>query len=125
MINISILEEDQAKGVAFLNKLTENYIHNEINEKNIASKNTVSFITIQLQEMSDSLSRIEQEMQEYKDDNKITDLSLKAQSIYTNIVSVETELAKSKSLKNYYVYLENYIDADNSLSALVSYFIRD
>ena len=33
VINISILEEDQAKGVAFLNKLTENYIHNEIMKK--------------------------------------------------------------------------------------------
>ena len=116
VINISILEEDQAKGVAFLNKLTENYIHNEINEKNIASKNTVSFISIQLKEMSDSLSRIEQQMQEYKDNNKITDLSLKAQSIYTSIVSVETELAKSKTFKNYYNYLENYLDNDNSLS---------
>ena len=118
VINISILEEDQAKGIAFLNKLTENYIHNEIIEKNIASKNTVSFITIQLKEMSDSLSRIEQQMQQYKDNNKITDLSLKAQSIYTNIISVETELAKSKSLKNYYTYLENYIDDDNSLSGV-------
>ena len=118
VINVSILEEDQAKGVSFLNKLTENYIHNEINEKNIASKNTVSFISIQLKEMSDSLSRIEQQMQEYKDDNRITDLSLKAQSIYTNIISIETELAKSKSLKNYYDYLENYIDEDNSLSGV-------
>ena len=53
-----------------------------------------------------------------KNNNKITDLSLKAQSIYTNIVSVETELAKSKSLKNYYTYLENYIDDDNSLSGV-------
>ena len=118
VINISILEEDQAKGVAFLNKLTENYILNEINDKNIISKNTVSFITIQLKEMSDSLSRIEQQMQDYKDNNKITDLSLKAQSIYTNIVSVETELAKSKSLKNYYNYLENYLDIDNALSGV-------
>jgi len=118
VINISILEEDQAKGVAFLNKLTENYIHNEIDEKNIASKNTVSFITIQLKEMRDSLSRIEQQMQQYKDNNKITNLSLKAQSIYTNIISLETELAKSKSLKNHYTYLESYIDADNSLSGI-------
>ena len=118
VINISILEEDQAKGVKFLNKLTEYYINNEIDEKNIASKNTVSFINIQLKEMRDSLSLIEQQMQEYKDNNKITDLSLKAQSIYTNIVNVETELAKSKSLKNYYTYLENYIDNDNSLSSV-------
>ena len=50
VINISILEEDQAKGIAFLNKLTENYIINEVNEKKIVSKNTVSFISLQLKE---------------------------------------------------------------------------
>ena len=37
VINISILAEDQLKGVIFLNKLTDNYIKNEVNEKNIAS----------------------------------------------------------------------------------------
>jgi uncharacterized protein involved in exopolysaccharide biosynthesis len=106
------------KGIAFLNKLTEIYIDNEINEKNTASKNTVSFINIQLKEMSDSLSLIEQQIQEYKNNNKITDLSLKAQSIYTNIVSVETELANRKSLRNYYTYLENYINNGDNLEGI-------
>ena len=81
VIDISILEEDQLKGVKFLNKLTENYINGELSEKNIASENTVSFINSQLKEMSDSLSLIELKIQEYKNNNKITDLSLRAQSI--------------------------------------------
>ena len=128
VIDISILEEDQLKGVEFLNKLTENYIKGELSEKNIASKNTVSFINSQLKEMSDSLSLIELNIQEYKNNNKITDLSLRAQSIYTNIVSVDTELAKSKSLSNYYIYLENYInDGDNleSISVSNSFGVKD
>ena len=121
VIDISILEEDQLKGVKFLNKLTENYIKGELTEKNIASKNTVLFINGQLEEMIDSLSLIEMKIQEYKNNNKITDLSLKAQSIYTNIINVDTELAKSKSLNNYYIYLENYInDGDNLESISIS-----
>ena len=118
VINISILEEDPIKGVVFLNKLTENYIVNELNDKNLSSKNTVSFINKQLEEMRDSLSLIEQQIQEYKNKNQITDLSLKAQTIYTNIVSVETELAKSKSLRNYCNYLENYIDKGAGLEGI-------
>jgi uncharacterized protein involved in exopolysaccharide biosynthesis len=81
VINISILTQDQNKGIAFLNKLSENFIENDLNEKNIASQNTVKFINDQLIEMSDSLSLIEQQIQEYKNNNQITDLSLKAQSI--------------------------------------------
>ena len=118
VISISVLEEDQLKGVSFLNKLTENYINNEISEKNIASKNTVTFINNQLLEMSDSLSLIEQQIQEYKNNNKITDLSLKAQSIYTNIISIEAELASSKSLNNYYNYLGNYLDKGKDIEGV-------
>ena len=121
VIDISILEEDQLKGVKFLNKLTENYINGELIEKNTASKNTVSFINTQLKEMVDSLSLIEINIQEYKNRNKITDLSLKAQSIYNNISSVDTELAKSKNLNDYYNYLEDYInDGDNLQSISIS-----
>jgi hypothetical protein len=78
--------------------------------------------------MSDSLSLIELNIQEYKNNNNITDLSLRAQSIYTNIVSVDTELAISKSLSNYYIYLENYInDGDNlkSISVSTSFGVKD
>ena len=118
VINISILTQDQYKGIAFLNKLSENFIKNDVNEKNIASQNTVKFINDQLIEMSDSLSLIEQQIQEYKNNNQITDLSLKSQSIYTNIVGLETELAKSKTIENYYDYLASYLDDGDKLEGI-------
>ena len=118
VINISILEEDQLKGVYFLNQLTENYINQEIDEKNTASINTVNFINKQLMEMSDSLSLIEQRIQDYKNNNNITDLSLKAQSIYSNIVTVETDLAKQRRVNSYYNYLENYIEKGEDLEGI-------
>tara|TARA_B100001758_G_C18416864_1_gene620792 strand:+ start:4268 stop:6607 length:2340 start_codon:yes stop_codon:yes gene_type:complete len=118
VINISMLIEDQLKGVIFLNKLTENYIKSEVDEKNIASRNTVKFINNQLVEMSDSLALIEQKIEEYKNTNKITDLSLKAQSIYTNIVTLETELAKSKTINTYYNYLSDYLNKGDNLEGI-------
>ena len=128
VINLSILEEDQLKGVKFLNKLTQNFIASEIEEKNIASINTVNFINNQLQNMSDSLSLIEQKIQDYKNKNKITDLSLKAQNIYNNIVSLENELSKSLSKSNYYDYLIEYLKKENdfeNISAPSSLSIED
>ena len=68
--------------------------------------------------MSDSLALIEQQIQQYKNVNQITDLSLKAQSIYTNIVGLETELAKARTLNNYYEYLENYIGKGENLERI-------
>ena len=66
VIDISILTEDEKKGVVFLNKLIDNYIESEVAEKNLTSNNTVSFINEQLTEMSDSLALIEQQIQQYK-----------------------------------------------------------
>lgn len=109
IIDISILTEDEEKGTVFINKLIENYIENDIAEKNLASSNTVAFINDQLVDMRDSLSLIEQQVQDYKNNNKVTDLSLKAQSIYTNIVSLETDLAKTKTINSYFDYLKNYL----------------
>ena len=118
VINISILSEDQQKGVVFLNKLTENYINNEVEEKNIVSINTVRFINNQLLEMSDSLALIEQQIQDYKNDNKVTDLSLKAQSIYNNIIVLESEVAKSNTIDNYYDDLSEYLNSSDSFEGV-------
>ena len=128
VVNISLLTTDQIKGIVFLNKLTENYILSEVKEKSLASKNTVVFINNQLSEMQDSLSLIEQQIQDYKNKNNITDLSLKAQTIYSKIASVESELVKSKSVNNYYDYLEKYIKEGQlfeGISVPTSYGIDD
>ena len=68
--------------------------------------------------MSDSLALIEQQIQQYKNTNQRTELSLKAQTIYTNIVSLETELAKAKTLNNYYAYLEEYLGKGKNLESI-------
>jgi len=109
ILNITMLTQDQMKGVVFLNKLVDNFINNELAQKNTASIATVNFINNQLMEMSDSLALIEQQIQEYKNNNQITDLSYTAQSIYTNIVALETEIANAETVDSYYNYLSDYL----------------
>ena len=118
VIDVSILVQDEKKGVIFLNKLINNYISNELSVKNLASNNTVTFINNQLMEMRDSLALIEQQVHEYKNSNNVTDLSLKAQSIYTNIVGLETELAKTKTINNYFDYLTSYLSKGENLEGV-------
>ena len=128
VLNVSILSEDERKGVVFLNKLIENYIAFDINEKNLASHNTVKFINNQLNQMSDSLALIEMQMQEYKNNNQITDLSVKAQNIYSNIVSLERASSKLKTTNKYYNYLSDYLskgDYIEGVSVPVSFGVDD
>ena len=62
----------------FLNKLIENFIEDEKNSKNLESVNTIKFINNQLEEMSDSLSLIEQKLEQYKNSNQIINLDDKS-----------------------------------------------
>ena len=128
VLNISIIEQDQQKGAVFLNRLIDNFIDSEIEEKNTASKNTVSFINQQLTEMQDSLSLLEQKLQQFKNSNSIADLSLKSQNIYTNIIAIESELANYKKLQKYYSYINLYLDKGEDIDKIkvpISYGVED
>ena len=110
ILTLSIKTQDELKGVVFLNKLIDNFIEDEKNSKNLESVNTIKFINNQLEEMSDSLSLIEQKLEQYKNSNQIINLDDKSKTIFTNIVSLETEVAKFRTLNNYYNYLLDYLD---------------
>ena len=109
ILTLSIKTQDELKGVVFLNKLIDNFIEDEKNSKNLESVNTIKFINNQLEEMSDSLSLIEQKLEQYKNSNQIINLDDKSKTIFTNIVSLETEVAKLRTLNNYYDYLLDYL----------------
>ena len=118
VISISINTLNERKGVVFLNKLIENYINYEVEEKNLASINTVDFINNQLLEIRDSLDLIEDKIQNFKNNNQITDLSLKAQGLNSSLITIETELAKTKSISNYFDYINEYIDEGVNLDGI-------
>ena len=86
ILTLSIKTQDELKGVVFLNKLIENFIEDEKKSKNLESVNTIKFINNQLEEMSDSLSLIEQKLEQYKNSNQIINLDDKSKTIFTNIV---------------------------------------
>ncbi len=71
IVTIFILEEDQDKGVTFLNALVENFIDNQIEVKKKSSLNTVEFIQDEIQSIEDSLSLIEIKLQDYKNSHQI------------------------------------------------------
>jgi len=61
---------------------------------------------------------IEQQIEEYKNTNQITDLNFSAQSIYANIIALETELADVKKIESYYKYLSEYLIKEEGLEGV-------
>ena len=119
IVSLFILEEDQEKGVAFLNKLVKNFIDNQVEVKKKSSLNTVEFIQKEIQSIEDSLSLIEIKLQDYKNSRQIPDINLKTQNIYKKISSLEEELSNYKYQDKYFSYLESYLNNGNSLERIV------
>ena len=119
IINLYILEEDQRKGIVFLNTLVRNFIDNQIETKRKSSLNTVAFIEEKINAIEDSLSLIEIQLQDYKNSHQIPDINLKTQNIYKKISELESELSTYKYQDKYYSYLEDYINIGNGLERVV------
>ena len=128
IIQLSIEGENKEKTTAFLNKLTELYIEKNLQDKNIASKNTIAFIDEQLKETRDSLSYIEGQLQGFKTTNNITNISVEAEYFYQELNAFEKERAAIKIQNKYFDYLEDYLQKQTDFQNLVipvSYGIED
>ncbi|MBT5859264.1 MAG: polysaccharide biosynthesis tyrosine autokinase [Flavobacteriales bacterium] len=120
IFSLFVLEEDQDKGVNFLNKLVENHIKNDEERRRASSLNTVNFITNEIQLIEDSLSIIEMNLQEYKNSHNIPDINLKTQSIYKKISELETELSSYKYQDKYYQYLDKYLNNGDTFDEIIA-----
>src|SRR5690606_10519804 len=74
VLRISLNDPVPAKGILVLNKLIEIYNKEAIRDKNQTAENTINFIDEQLSELTVELQKIEQEVETYKTQNKITAL---------------------------------------------------
>ena len=106
---LSILEEDQRKGVSFLNTLVKNFIKKDIEIKKESSLLVVNYIHKEIQVIEDYLVSIDIERQDYEIDNQIPDFEKKIDVIYEKISQLEKELSIYKRQDNFYSYLEDNI----------------
>ena len=75
------------KETEFLNKLCENYIQNDLNTKNEVSTNTIDFIDKQLNEIKDSLNLIEAQLQIFKKNNGVIQISVESENFTMKLKS--------------------------------------
>jgi capsular exopolysaccharide synthesis family protein len=81
VLELSMVDPVAKKSEDFINKLVEIYNRDAIVDKNLISENTAKFIEERLAIISKELDGVEKDVENYKDKNKITDLSTEA-SLY-------------------------------------------
>jgi len=108
------------KVVEYLNTLILVAIENDLYEKNVTSYKTLEFIDNQLHSIVDSLNSAEQNLETFRSDNKIVDLSAEGTALFEKL---EEQQAK-KSLLNikikYYEYLSNSIKENSNFQDVIT-----
>lgn len=103
----------------FLNSFTAGYLDKNLKKKNNFANSTVNFIDNQISDVADSLSIAQQNLQNFRTNNKVIDLSFQGQQIFSKLNQLETDKAVLINQLKYYEYLRNYL-RENKQSELLA-----
>lgn len=119
ILNVTIHGEDAEKETAFLNKLSEIYISENLSFKNKASSNTLKFIDNQLNEIRDSLNLIESQLQDFKQNNNISKVDKDSERFYSNINLLQAQKSNVIIEQKYLDYLKTYLSQNSKFNDLI------
>lgn len=103
-----------AKEVAFLDRLTKNYINNKLNSRNEIASTKESFIRDQLAVITDSLMNSEIELEAFKKGNAPVNLSETASSALTRTRGLQASVAKLRLDVQSYQEMIDYVEQNRN-----------
>ena len=104
----------------YLNKLMSEYIYKGLEEKNQTAINTVNFIDGQLAILDTSLRNAEMDLQNFRLENRLIDISKEGGIVYTRLEDLQNKKALAELQTRYYYYLQEYIENRNNLNQVVA-----
>lgn len=100
VIELNLREALPHKGEAILNKLLELYTQESLKEKSYAINNTIEFLDERLKYITGNLSKVEQQVEQYKRSNELTDVNSQASNY------VEQANTYNKNLSEWSIQIE-------------------
>jgi capsular exopolysaccharide synthesis family protein len=119
VLELSMQGYTPAKEITFLEGLIHKFQQGDLERKNEAATRAISFIDAQLKIMTDSLNLIESQLQSFKSDNFMTNLSEEASRLMNELDGLQRLLSEIIMRSNYYEYLENYIQDNKNLDQVI------
>jgi capsular exopolysaccharide synthesis family protein len=109
VIRISLTDPVPEKGMLVLNKLIEKYNEEAVRNKNQTALNTISFIDEQLDDLTLELQNIEHEVEAFKRENNVTQLSTDAEQYSRNSNQTKGQLAEQTLQLDILKSIEQYL----------------
>ncbi len=112
VVNLEINGYVAQKEVDFLNKFIERYQAFDVEKKNKVATMAMSFLDQQLRVIGDSLKLYEDQVEDFKQRNVITDMTTETQRLYSKIQGYEDQKFQYKLVENYYDYITGLLNND-------------
>ena len=120
IVNLSLSGPSAAEEADYLNELMELYIKQGIEFKNRTADSTIKFIENQLKLISNTLKIAEGDLQDFRQRNKIVNISTEGNLMQTKLEQFETEKVNLQLKQKYNNYLYNYLISKNESGDIIS-----
>lgn len=118
ILQLYLEDEVPQKGLDFMNKLIEVYLHNDIDQKNKVATATAEFLDEQLGSITNDLDQIETNRENYKVSKGIIDLESESQLVLESIKDIDAQIAINNTRVSMIKQLEKYIVDNQDLRNL-------
>lgn len=110
ILRITLSGQNPKKITDYLNKLLDEYMERNLEQKNLVSENTVIFIDEQLIGIQDSLHKAETDLQVFQEGNDFMDLGAQSRDMFTHLKDIERRKSELELSVKYYQNLQDYIN---------------
>ncbi len=117
--SIKMKVKSPQKGIDFIDALTKAYLNRNLGKKNLVAQSTIEFFDKQLGILEDSLKQTEGNLQEFRANNKVMDISSKADQMFKGANDLENQRAELQAKSKYYNYINDNLDKDRNGSSLL------
>jgi tyrosine-protein kinase Etk/Wzc len=119
VIEISIKSESLTKGIDIVNELMNVYSDQNLERKNHIATITIEYIEKQLNEISDSLSQTEDNLQRFRSSKQLLNITDQATGISALYLDLQNKMAELLTRKRYYDYVSEYIGKNDNFSNMI------
>lgn len=109
VLRIGLTSETPERDCEFIDKLSDIYLLQNLERKNMVADNSVKFINDQLDQLEQSLAVSEGAMTEFRQRNKFVDVSSYAGQLMGKISTYDQEALNMRLRETYMDYLINYL----------------
>ena len=119
VVEISLKNQSLTKGIDLVDELMRVSSMENLDRKNHLATITIDYVEKQLNEISDSLNQTEENLQSFRSENQLLNITEQANSISTQYIDLQNQLAALVARKKYYDYVSDYLSKNDIFTEMI------